>query len=342
MLIDLQRSFSEYASALADVQDEDWGAFLGLRKGGHAWSDLHERPLVVVVGEAGIGKTIEFKHEVARLTAEGKAAFFLPLNQLQESDSWTLALTGCDDAYTTWAASTALGYFFLDAVDEARLRSHADFERALTVVQRALGPHLWRVRVAISSRITDWSTASVRAAVDTRLAMPIQRAVGAKTASERPLSLDETSPVSLPTDGDTAKVEAFVVALDPLSNAEARRCAEAFALQDVELFWSAVEDGDYEFMATRPLDLHWMVSLWNQQKTLGFYRDLIEVNITNRLREFNDSYEAAGEVLSVDQLRSGAVALAAAAEFGSSAFFVLEPGVVPAAGELAPHTILTD
>lgn len=342
MLIDLHRSFSEYASASTDGEDEDWGAFLGLRKGGHAWSDLHEKPLVVVVGEAGIGKTIEFKHEVARLTAEGKAAFFLPLNQLQDSDSWTLALTGCDDAYAAWAASTALGYFFLDAVDEARLRSHADFERALTVVQRALSPHLWRVRVALSSRITDWSTASVRAAVDTRLAMPIQRALGAKAASERPLSLDETSPVSLPTDGDAAKVEALVVALDPLSNTEARRCAEAFALQDVELFWSAVEDGDYEFMATRPLDLQWMVGLWNQRKTLGSYRDLIEVNVTNRLREFNDSYEAAGEVLSVDQLRSGAVALAAAAEFGRSTFFVLEPGVVPAAGELAPHTILTD
>jgi hypothetical protein len=109
MLIDLHRTFSEYASASTDGEDEDWGAFLGLRKGGHSWSDLHEKPLVVVVGEAGIGKTIEFKYEVARLTAEGKAAFFLPLNQLQDSDSWTLALTGCDDAYAAWAASTALG-----------------------------------------------------------------------------------------------------------------------------------------------------------------------------------------------------------------------------------------
>ena len=213
MLIDLHRSFSEYASASADVQDEDWGAFLGLRKGAHTWSDLHEKPLVVVLGEAGIGKTIEFKHEVARLTAEGKAAFFLPLNQLQESDSWTLALTGCDDAYTTWAASTALGYFFLDAVDEARLRSHADFERALTVVQRALGPHLSRARVAISSRITDWSTEGVRTAVDTRLATPIQRALAAKSASERPLLLDETSSVSLPPDAEASKVEVLVVAL---------------------------------------------------------------------------------------------------------------------------------
>lgn len=342
MLIDLHRSFSEYASESAEVQDEDWGAFLRMRNGGHAWSELHEKPLVIVLGEAGIGKTVEFKHEVARLTAGGKAAFFLPLNQLQDSDSWTLSLTGRDDDYAAWAASTAIGYFFLDAVDEARLRSHADFERALTVVQRALGPHLWRVRVAISSRITDWSAVSVRAAVDARLARPIQRALGAKVASERPLSLDETSPVSLPTDGDSAKVEAFVVTLDPLSNTEARRCAEAFALQDVELFWSAVADGDYGFMATRPLDLQWMVGLWNQQKTFGSYRDLIEVNVTNRLREFNDGYEAAGEVLSIDQLRSGAVALAAAAEFGSAAYFVIEPGVVPAAGELAPHTILTD
>src|ERR1700751_4861170 len=133
MLVDLHRSFSEYASASTDSEDEDWGAFLGLRKGGPAWSDRHARALVVVLGEAGIGKTIEFKHEVARLTAEGKAAFFLALNQLQDSGSWTLALTGCDDAYAAWAASTTPGYFFLDAVDEARLRSHADFERALTL-----------------------------------------------------------------------------------------------------------------------------------------------------------------------------------------------------------------
>lgn len=116
MLIDLRRSFSEYASASTNGEEEDWGAFLGLRKGGQAWSALHEKPLVVVIGEAGIGKTIEFKQEVARLTAEGKASFFLPLNQLQDPDSWTLALTGCDDAYTAWTASTALGYFFLDAL----------------------------------------------------------------------------------------------------------------------------------------------------------------------------------------------------------------------------------
>ena len=69
MLIDLHRSFSEYASESAEVQDEDWGAFLRMRNGGHAWSELHEKPLVIVLGEAGIGKTVEFKHEVARLTA---------------------------------------------------------------------------------------------------------------------------------------------------------------------------------------------------------------------------------------------------------------------------------
>lgn len=107
--------------------------------------------------------------------------------------------------------------------------------------------------MAASVACRTWAAVSVRTAVDADLARPIQRALGAKVASERPLSLDETSPVSHPTDGDSAKIEAFVVTLDPLSITEARRCAKAFALQDAELFWSAVADGGYGFMATRPL-----------------------------------------------------------------------------------------
>lgn len=95
-------------------------------------------------------------------------------------------------------------------------------------------------------------------------------------------------------------------------------------------------------MATRPLDLRWMVVLWNQRRSLGTYCELIEANISNRLREFNESYEAAGEVLSVDQLRAGAVELAAAAEFGGCAFFTLDPSVTPTMDELAPHTIIAD
>lgn len=319
-----------------------WKVFLDRKNDGLTWTDLHEKPLTVVLGEAGIGKTFEFENEVIRLRAAEKAAFFLPLNQLSDAGSWDLALTGHKHDYAAWEASDALGYFFLDAVDEARLKSHADFERALTVVQHALSTHFSRVRIAISSRVTDWSSPRVRAKVEACLAKPIERALATRVASEQAISLDDALTVLLPAGSDSPKVEASVVALDPLSNAEAHRCAEAFALEDPERFWMTVEDGDYEFMATRPLDLKWMVGLWNQRKTLGSYRNLIEANVMNRLRERNDNYEAAGTVLSVDQLRTGAIELAAAAEFGGCAFFVLEADAVPSAGELVPYAVLSD
>ena len=343
MHIDLRRTFSEYKDASPDDEAELWKIFLDRQTDRLTWADLHERPLTVILGEAGIGKTFEFENEVDRLRAAGKAAFFLALNQLSGADSWDLALTGRQGDFANWAASDAPGYFFLDAVDEARLKSHADFERALTVVQNALSRHFSRAHIAISSRVTDWASPGVRAQVQTHLAKPIERALPPRGGtSEQPVPLDEAAADLLESGRGGTPVEALVVTLDPLSNAEAHRCAEAFGLADATEFWQAVGEGDYEFMASRPLDLKWMVGLWNQRKTLGSYRDLIEANVTNCLRELNDSYEAAGAVLSVDQLRRGAVELAAAAEFGGCAFFVLEPDAVPSSGELAPHSVLSD
>jgi hypothetical protein len=342
MIIDLNRTFSEHRNAPTDSDDTDWSLFLGHRHGSKTWTDLHKAPLVVVLGEAGIGKTIEFQSEVARLRLANQAAFFISLNQVSDAESWQLALTGHEAEFDAWAESDELGYFFLDAVDEARLKSHADFEKALTVVQRALGPNLARVRVAVSSRVTDWSTPGVRLAVDARLANPITRALSVKAANEVLLTSPDSSTVVAAAPSQAPPVEASVFSLDPLSSSEANRCATAFGLKDEHHFWAGVADGDYEFMATRPLDLRWMVLLWNERRSLGTYSELIEANITNRLREFNESYEAAGEVLSVDQLRAGASELAAAAEFGGCAFFTLDLNVAPVGGELPPHTVLAN
>ena len=342
MHIELTRTFSEHTNSASDSGDENWNLYLGQRHAARTWTDLHKNPLVVVLGEAGIGKTIEFKLEVARLRAANKAAFFISLNQVSNAESWELSLTGDEAEHSAWTESDQLGYFFLDAVDEVRLKSHADFEKALTVVQRALRGNLARVRIAISSRITDWSTEAVRLAVEDRLTKPIERAIAAQAAVLVPLTALSSSTSVVPEVSAAPRLQAFVVSIDPLSNSEARRCAAAIGLQDEQQFWLAVADGDYEFMATRPLDLGWMVAIWNRRRTLGNYRELIETNISNRLRELNESYETAGEVLSAAELREGATTLAAAAEFGGCAFFTLDIGIAPMEGELAPHSILVD
>jgi hypothetical protein len=340
MQVDLQRTFS-----IPKDQDEDnfdWGYYLDQGSGKLTWKILHEKHVVVVVGEAGIGKTIEFKNEVQRLQEEGKAAFFIELNQLVNLDDWGLALGPSATAYAQWQASSKDGYFFLDAVDEARLTSHAAFKKALTVALMSLNQHLGRVQIAISSRLTDWSIDEVRATVDELFVIPIEAAC--RTANVGPESefnnKEPTVQVKQPT--SNIRPEAFVVSLDPLSRSEASKLAEAFSVVDAPTFWAAIDDGHYDYMATRPLDLRWMVSLWNQKGSLGTYLELIEGNVANRLTETNPSYQTSGAVLSLDQLRRGAEELAASSVFSGRAFITTAPTSTPRLDEVAPQAVLTD
>ena len=98
--IELTRTFS----SASDLQNdgEDWSDYLGLEKGRLTWEDLRDKPIAVVLGQAGIGKTIEFELEVQRLRSAGKAAFFVALNQLVNPQSWSRALAGSYDGYEQW------------------------------------------------------------------------------------------------------------------------------------------------------------------------------------------------------------------------------------------------
>lgn len=337
--IELTRTFS----SASDLQNdgEDWSDYLGSAKGRLTWKDLRDKPLAVVLGQAGIGKTVEFELEVQRLRSAGKAAFFVALNQLVDSESWERALAGSYSSYEQWKASNETAYFFLDAVDEARIKGQADFVQALSVVPWVLRGCMSRVRFVISSRPTDWSIDGVSAAVDKYLGKPIAAALSV---------LNETPASAIGTIGTTVNVvrlpaakgiEPLVASLEPLSISEAKRLAEAFDVQEAKAFWDTVSDGSYAFMATRPLDLGWMVRLWNEKRSLGTYRELIEFNIKNRLTEVNPSYLAAGAVLSQDQLRKGSEELAAAAELSGRAYIATENAPTVRADEVAPSSVLS-
>lgn len=336
MRIDLIRSFSTAKDGNDD--SENWLHFFHKGKGEYSWSDVHERRVTVVLGEAGIGKTAEFQNEVDRLQRQGKPAFFIPLNQVLDNESWGRTVLDSGSNYDQWDKSSQTGYFFLDAVDEARLIDHAALERALVVVRAGLRNCLPRVHIAISSRITDWTVKSVRESVRKHLVGPIETALRVSAVGEIGNATNELSTMSQ--ESTPERLEAFVVSLDPLSKSEGRKLADALGIIDATGFWNAIEDGDYEFMATRPLDLEWMVNLWNDKRSLGTYSQLIDGNVSNRLTEVNPSYQSSGEALSLDQLRSGAEQLAAATEFSGKPF--VSTTTSAAANEVAPTSTLSD
>jgi hypothetical protein len=100
----VNRSFSPFQeSDEAEIDYDYW--FRLPRRGELLWSDLLKKRLVVILGEAGIGKTFEFQNEAKTLAGENQAAFFLPLNQLDTPGGFEQALIDERDRYEYWLKS---------------------------------------------------------------------------------------------------------------------------------------------------------------------------------------------------------------------------------------------
>ena len=343
-LIDLQRTFSDYRDA-EDADETDWREFLDAKgnQGKLAWSDLHTRPVSIVLGEAGIGKSCEFKLEAARLRRNGRHAFLIPLNQLVGIESWVLALGEYAGDFEKWRTGTDTGHFLFDAVDEARLTGPGALVKALQVARHQLRGAPTRARILLSSRITDWAFDEVRSAVGDHLCRPVEAALLAAQRAIAPADLSSSKDLPEPDQqGDDSDIEPFVVSLDPLSTVEASRLAESFGLSDAQGFWAAIEDGNYRFMATRPLDLRWLVDLWNERRALGTYQELLEHNVGNRLTEVNESYHAAQATVEPQKLRRGAEALAARTELSGCAYVSTRQQPAVGNGIVSALQMLTD
>jgi hypothetical protein len=76
---------------------------------------------------------------------------------LPVSSSLRSYLTKDAECFKQWQKSTKEAWIFLDSVDEAKIRRHADFHAALDRVRDAIAPTaLKRTHKFISSRISEW------------------------------------------------------------------------------------------------------------------------------------------------------------------------------------------
>lgn len=332
--LDLQRTFLKSRfkeGSQAEDADEDFSTYFS---GGHSqWANLLSQRLVVVLGEAGSGKTWEFQDQAKRLRHAGQAAFFLPLNKVTSSETFKQALGDDAECFRRWGRSSEHAYLFLDAVDESRLAGAGAFERALQVIMSELGAHAARISVFLSSRISDWLLASVRAAVDHSV---LSRLSAAEPQRRRFRHSDGALH-----EEDTKALAVDVFTLAPLAPAQAQRLAEAHGAVPAKDFWQDVQDGDYGLMVRHPRDVEWLARRWAQRRELGSYIELMEDSVSQRLKEHNDGYIAAGAVLSHEMLRSGAERLAAASVFCGRSFISL-PGEPNTDNDVDPATVLTD
>ena len=89
------------------------------------WNDVLSKRCAIVLGEAGSGKTTEFKYRVRICREQGGNAFFVPIEALA-SDGLPHGLQKPEDAegFEAWRAGDSIAFFFLDSLDEAKLRRY--------------------------------------------------------------------------------------------------------------------------------------------------------------------------------------------------------------------------
>jgi hypothetical protein len=257
------------------------------------WPEVLAHKWVVVLGEAGSGKTHEFRHQAESDLAQGPS-FFLELTQLAENgveDALGVAET---ERLTRWKDGPTGAVLFLDSLDEAKL-ARRTIATTVSKLSRFLQEALSRVQLVVSCRASDWRSA------DRDLLAELMR---------KELHL-QVAP------------EVLVVALTPLKDVQVRSFAIHQQVKNIDGFMKAIEEANARPLAERPQDVTWLVNYWNQRGYFASLRDLIESSIDLKLTEKADRARS----LSLDRARRGATQLAGASLLAGKRAFVVSPEV---------------
>ncbi len=253
--IELNRRFISFSDGPTGLHVE---AYLQVAQGlnrGISWEELLKDRWVVVLGEAGTGKSTEFRHRPEVLRSQGISAFFMDITPMAK-DGPELAVGSAEvGELQAWRDGGGEAVFFLDSVDEAQLR-HESLGTALRKLSAFMGGANTRVRVVVSCRVSDWDSASGRQ----DMADYISAAGGNPN-------------------------ELKIVQLMPLDEERVKRLALHLGASDASGLAEAVRAAGAQPFVARPLDVEWMVDYWEQHGKLGTLTELVERSLAKRLDE---------------------------------------------------------
>jgi len=309
--IDLARRFHKLSST--EMTDPDHLAMLSEGRFGSSmsWEDALDNPRLILLAEAGSGKTRELRERAARMTRDGKCVFFVPLEALSADRLEDILPPAQLRSFNEWkAAADQPAWFFLDAVDELKLKA-GNIERAVRRLAKSVDGELHRCRFIISSRPNDWRPETDRNILEEHLPFVARDEVAdAETYFLSPFrgsSLkNRRSRQAAP---ETRSIWQPIVLL-PLSVDQTQAYARHLGLSDPTAFLAEIDRKDAWTFARRPFDLHDLVMHWKATGAIGTRMQQHELNITSKLRE--DPDKPGSDILSPEKARQGAERLALA------------------------------
>lgn len=331
--IELDRTFHELSRYASDNDDADLSQTF-FASDPLSWDQLLAEYRVVILSEAGSGKTEEIRHVAQRLRSEGKDAFFLRLENIPSHFANAFDV-GSFKEFEDWLSSGREGWLLLDSVDEARLRHAQDFELAVKLVGDKVRLALDRSHIVLTGRISAWRpktdldmckrylpyTPIVRVADEdtSKLGDPDNNGTDSSDFD----SVDGDQPERDPSTFSKATPEGNpaapfrIVTLDDLDPVRVERFVDASGVANVKDFVKAIQKADAWYFTTRPQDLEDLIALWLDQSRIGGRLEIMQNGISRRLKEPDQNRDDAFP-LSEDKATFGARLLAAATTLGKN------------------------
>lgn len=274
-------------------------AHLGKRIG---WAQLLESQRILLIAEAGVGKTHECKAQAKLLFEAGEAAFFLRLEEMAASGVRLCLYGEQQKRFDDWRASASqMGYFFLDSIDELQL-AHADFRDALERLGHDLEGGWGRVTIVVTSRPVDIDRKAFAEL------LPVPKAVTDGGHEEEFVRMAVGGSVA----DDKSRPPLFrEVCLQALSDEEIIEFARGQGVVKPDELLAAIHARHAGDFARRPQDLIELCDDWRDHHQIRAHFEQIKSHIHARLIARADRQEKAD--LTLDKARVGAQRLALAA-----------------------------
>ncbi len=283
-----------------DIESAATISDLGYR-GGLTWGELLKSPRVLIVSEAGAGKTHECRAQRRAKWDAGEPAFYLELAVLAKDN--VRDILGPEEVvrFDAWLASQSdVATFFLDSIDELNL-TLGSFEIALKKLAKALGGQLGRAHIVVTSRPIPIDQKIMREILPIP-APPDTAATGEEFADLAMGNRRDMKEAPVVRDWRN-------VALLPLSDKQMRMMAVHEGVTDADSLLEDIRRRNAEEFARRPQDLIEICADWRSYKRIRTHRDQVASNVNVKLQPRKEE----SAPLSYNESVNGASRLALAA-----------------------------
>jgi hypothetical protein len=299
--IDLDRTFNELNENTLDLKESNYFTELSDDESKN-WEWLLQHSLVLLLAEAGSGKTKEMEEQVEKICKKGGNAFFLPLESIDTDDLSSLFPPNKRTLFRSWQTNKEKeAYFFLDAVDELKLKE-GKIDIAIRHFFNAIENDIARINVIISCRPSDWRKFIDMTTLRKWLPLPKKVIIGDISEEDEDefallspeeyfiklMEKGESSP-SIESENISEDDDSYepitIVSLAPLNNVQIKLYSQYLGVTDPDEFIRTINRFDLQGFASRPLDLEGLALTWKEHGELLSLQNQHEADLKSKLKE---------------------------------------------------------